>query len=454
MDAIKFPPRPSAATPTISALQAKLVNQIDQGDTYIELYATVVEMGEELESQDVVNAHDMITALREDKGRQMTVLLHTIPRPVLRSIVMRMVAYDFWERDSDNRTLLYDKEGPGAYIVTLSIVDRRGHTWSVNENKELINLVETYARAIETYEKHCDTYGHSQLCVDELAAMQVAANIDKQYEKLDFSSPPDSPTSSVEYRSNSDVSGIPDWWSMPRFVSSSETNKSWSVRHLVSMLRKRNIAGVDQNEPSKQSVCMVGSADDFEKHIQKYRLISALRNTTHCWGLLVSCLKYANLEPQETIIPVCKAWKIEHINMAEILVTVLAGSLISVGGLDIKQPGTKSEKNPPSDRVFESCRRHVCGAKPWFEENMAHSNPPMKRLIDAERELESMDHNALQESVAEVKRLDQELTEKLAKLEAIEKHQEEDQKVLGEAEEIVRFCTDNPDVIDALSFFS
>ncbi|KAF3056452.1 hypothetical protein GL218_06431 [Daldinia childiae] len=83
-------------------------------------------MGEELSSQDAAKAQDMVAALREDEGRQVTLLLHTIPWQVLRSIAMRMVAFDFWKRDSDNCALLYDKEGPGVYIAIISVVNRQG----------------------------------------------------------------------------------------------------------------------------------------------------------------------------------------------------------------------------------------------------------------------------------------------------------------------------------------
>ncbi|KAI1480341.1 hypothetical protein F4774DRAFT_425116 [Daldinia eschscholtzii] len=445
MDSSRFPPEPSAATPLVSALQAKLVRQIDQGAMYDEMYATVVEMGEELSEQNVVKVDDMITALKNDDGNQMTLLLHTIPRPVLRSIVMRMVAYDFWERDSDNRMLLYDREGPGAYIVTLSVLNRRGRAWSVKENKEIIKYLKLYAHAIETYEREGDSYGDSQLVEHDRTSMQVAADIDKVYQKTD------SESGGIENKSDSESSG-PSWWQEPRFASSSKTNKSRSVRHLIQMLRKRNIANVDENEPAKQSVCMVGNSDDIEKRTQNHRLISALSNTAHCWGLLVSCLKYAGLEPEETIIPVCKAWKVEHINMAEILVTVLAGSLISVGGLNVKQAGTKSEKNPPHARVFESGRIHVWRSKPWFHENLAHSNPSLSKLLEAEQELDEIDMDALEAKVEEVANLNDKLEKQLAELDAIEERLAKEEEEIDKARELSTLLADNPDIMDALSF--
>ncbi|KAI1469600.1 uncharacterized protein F4812DRAFT_469725 [Daldinia caldariorum] len=439
MDPALFPPRPSAATPLVSALQAKLVSQIDNGAPYDEMYVTVVEMGEESSQQDIVKVDDMIAALRSDEGNQMMKLLHTIPRPVLRSIVMRMVAYEFWERDSENHTLLYDKQGPGAYIVTLSIANRRGSAWTILENREIISLLEHYAKAVETFEAAGDNYTHgSQLDDAEVRHMEVARRIDEMYEKPNTSSAIAN-DSQGDVESVSQASTRPSWWEQPRFASSGRGNKSGSIRHLIRMLEKRNIAGLDENEPSKQSVCMVGNSDDVERRTQSHRLITNLRGTPHCWGLLVSCLRYAGLEPEETIIP--------------ILVTVLAGSLISVGGLNVKQAGTKSEKNPPSAKIFERCRIHVWGAKPWYYENLSHTNPSLKRLIDCERELSKRDPAILKQEIAEAKQLEAELNEKLEKIDAIERRQAEDERKIDEAEDIVRFLRDNPVVLKALQFW-
>ncbi|KAI2462954.1 hypothetical protein F4781DRAFT_418187 [Annulohypoxylon bovei var. microspora] len=390
MNSSQFPPTASAATPLISSLQMKLVNQIDQGVSYDDIYPTIIEMGEELLNQDLVPVHKMLQVLRN--RAQMSLLLHSIPRPVLRSIVMRMVAYDFHDRASDNRKWLYDKEGPGAYIATISVINREGCTWTARENVRVVSLLNKYSLAIETYEKY-KSDGGSQLTEVELSAMKVAQEIDKAYpntageavannEIIDDSVSDDDSISDDENDIGQDLA-----WKIPRFACGLTGKRSRDARQLASMLEMRQIPGVDLDVPCKQSVCMVGNAGDVEKRTQAHRLITALKECVKCWGLLVSCLKYANLEVEETIIPVCKTWESKQINMAEILVTVLAGSLLSVSGLNVKQPGTRPEKKEPIPRMLQHCYSQVWRANPWFRENLAHSFPVTMALIEAEEKL-------------------------------------------------------------------
>ncbi|KAI8963171.1 hypothetical protein F5Y11DRAFT_167601 [Daldinia sp. FL1419] len=466
MDATRFPPVSSVATPCMSALQAKLVGQIDQGCRYDELYATIVEMGEELGNQDVVDARGIIKVLREDEGNQMSLLLHSIPRPVLRSIVMRMVAHEFWERDSENRNLWYDSEGPGAYVATLSIIGRNGCSWSINENNQIISLLQTYGEAIDVFSRYGSDdsdYSFDDMSAQERQCLQTAYDIDMAYRKRGwlsngtpgvpgapgaFGMPSDSGgggSTSQDSNVESSAVDVPDWWAQPRFSGSGKANKSQSVNHMISMLRKRNIAGVDRNEPCRQSVCMVGNSDDIMCRTQNHRLISSLSNSAKTWGLLVSCLKYAGIEAEDTILPACKAWKVKHINMAEILLTVLSGSLISVGGLNVKSPGTKSEKSPPSYRVFEASRTHEWKAKPWYEENMFHTIPHLRRLSDARQELEAVDHASLEESAAKAARLKRDLDEGFDELRKIERNQENVREELAEAQEVLKFAEEHAD---------
>ncbi|KAI1076703.1 hypothetical protein F5B20DRAFT_593947 [Whalleya microplaca] len=431
-------PRRTHLTPFMSDLQIKLVGQIDDGATYTDIFLTVEKMTEELRQQTTVRVQDTLNAVQGDLDhKEMTALLHSILRPVLRSIVMRMVKVDFWDRDSDNRKLLYEYEGPGAYICGLSVIGRHGRTWSRNENIKLRELLRSYAVAIDACERRDKehAYENSQFTPEELAALDVTASIDRQYGKDKDDDWDDTQTHT-----------------MPRFASSSQANKSKHVRCFKATLKERNVTDEYPDEPSLQSMYMVGNSDDVERP----------NKTTHIWGLLASCLKYMGLEAEETIIPVCKAWKVEHISFAEILVTVLAGSLVSVGGLNVAQPGTKSEKNPLSERILNKCRSHVWRTKPWLEENLQHTydaKPDARRLAAAQcqldkvplEKLQEMANEELRDKVAAAERkLSNLITRRLARIEegeALVKALEDREK--GKAGEISRilqkFCRRSDD---------
>ncbi|XDG03789.1 hypothetical protein ABKA04_003404 [Annulohypoxylon sp. FPYF3050] len=499
MDRESFPPVASASTPLISPLQAKLVRQLDQGESYKEIYSTVVEMGEELRGDPWVAVEKSIDTLENDR-ENMLLLLHSIPRPVLRSIVMRMVAHDFHDRGSSNRKYLYEKEGPGAYIVTLSIMNREGRTWSAAENVEIVRLLRQYALAIDLCENFGPGSGQSGIVIltnDEFDALETAKKIDAAYDKparhlvidensgsLVVSDEGDTPSPEIsdisdddfepdetdsekegsrentqedgtqedsrdaretqdeiivrgseessvrdseeesttrdseestaydtldefreDLRQSVDSAGetadetvdegeieIPvEKLEMPTYAKGYK-HKSLQVTQLASMLEKRAWGEFDPTVECSQSVCMVGNAGDIERRTQDHRrLIGGLRNSAATWSVLHYCLKYAGLEVEETIIPVCKAWAPKQINAAETLVTVLAGSLISIGGLNVKQPGTRSEKEMPSKEIFQMCKRQVWRANPWFEQNMEKSYPEVSRLIRLGEQVDKSD---------------------------------------------------------------
>ncbi|KAI1458661.1 hypothetical protein F4805DRAFT_121688 [Annulohypoxylon moriforme] len=406
MDNSQFRPNISASTPLLSRLQVKLIQQIDEEVAYETMYETVVEMAEELCGQDYVSVDKIIKTFHENR-RDMSLLLHSIPRPVLRSIVMRMVAYDFHDRGSTKRTWLYEKEGPGAYIVTLSIVGRKGCTWSASENLEIVLLLQQYALAIDLCEKFGEYPGTPPLTDEERSALELARKIDKAYAKpadqlvvddrsgsfivpdddIDDPTDTDCTTDGDMENSEDDAPASVPALEMPKYASRGIRGRSIHVRRLAEMLERRHLHDLDPTEPCKQSVNMVGNAGDIERRTQAHRLITSnLRNSAATWGVLIYCLKYAGLEPEETIIPVCKTWELKQINMAEILVTVLAGSLISVDGLNVKEPGTRPEKHAPADNMFEHCRRQVWRANPWFLENLGQSFPDIEGLLEFEEE--------------------------------------------------------------------
>lgn len=348
----------SAQIPMMSDLQARFIKQLDDDATYMDLFVIIEKMAQDLLNQDKVPCREMIRAVEGDlEEKEMRLLLHSIPRPVLRSLVMRTLAYDFWEKDTERRrNMLYDFEGPGVYVMSLSIEGRHGEGWSIEENNQLLTALMHYGKAIEACEKRyvTDDWGNSQFDDETIKSLNVAMKIDKQYAESDV--------------------WDGETYPMPRFASTSNTDKSKHVRELFHLLEtSRNVAGWDRNANSLQSVCMVGNSDDVEKQKQSHSLIGSLTNTPHTWGLLVSCLRYIGLEPEETCIPICKSWKPEHTNQAEILITILSGSLISVGGLNVHQLGLKPGSNPPPDKVFEQCRKHVWLNRGWFKDNLEHT---------------------------------------------------------------------------------
>ncbi|KAI0019758.1 hypothetical protein F4780DRAFT_780071 [Xylariomycetidae sp. FL0641] len=104
--------------------------------------------------------------------------------------------------------------------------------------------------------------------------------------------------------------------------------------------------------------------------------------------------------------------------MAEILFTVLAGSLITIQGLNIMRPGTKTEKNALSDRVFEDNRLQVWRDRPWLHENLlasVHDMPVFKELRKQMEKIRSLSIEELKAQGEDFKQLRQQVVDLTAK---------------------------------------
>lgn len=173
-------------------------------------------------------------------------------------------------------------------------------------------------------------------------------------------------------------------YTMPRFASSSQKNKSRSIALLLDFMKR--MPDRQSQVQWLQSFTMVGNSQDIQRRVQDHRMISHMGKTAKLWALMAFCLTYIAVDPQDVIVPVCKAWKLEHMNLGEVLVTIIAGSLVSRGGLNVHPAGTRSEKKRLPQREFDECRRLIL-SKPWYLENLRASVFAFGHLPKAEHVL-------------------------------------------------------------------
>ncbi|KAI1086797.1 hypothetical protein F5B19DRAFT_111529 [Rostrohypoxylon terebratum] len=368
----------SASYPLMTPLQTKLVAQIDEGLSYKEMMPTIREMAEAIGGGGVIPVAKIASSFR-DEGQRMSSLLHSIPRPLLRSIVTRTVSRDWGTAVKPE--MLYSRDGPGAYLGTLSVAGRGGLTWSADECENLVSMIRRYADAVDVMWEARDAYGGSQLTQDQRDAIDFAARIDSARD------PP--AESDVDSGGGTDTEMETQIWQAPRELrfSSSGANKSQMARLLADMLDRRQagVVGDDRKVFPPQSVCMVGNAGDIERRLHDHKLKNSLRGSANAWGLMVHCLSFMGLEPREVLIPVLKAWEPEHINLAEVLLTVLAGSMVTDGGLNVKQPGTRGFTSM-GDAESNRSRSEVKAQHPWYRDNYGLSYPEIDRALVALRE--------------------------------------------------------------------
>jgi hypothetical protein len=277
-------------------------------------------------------------------------IFHSIPRSVLQSIVLGTVAYD----DSNAMPLgpldSLSDDGPGVYVLGLSIAGRMGEFLDLNElDRLLINL--------RTYIKGC----------------RYLAENDKTHPK---------PGSAADLVSKVDSAyGTHMEPGKPRFCEGN-FNTAWRLYNSLRR-RYRALKAVDPASTTRmiQSPLYVGSDKHVGRRIAAYELVhtkTALQRANKLYGLTVSLLHYQGLTPKVHIITAVRTWQSGQLSRAEMLVAALAGSYDSLDGFNVREAGQTSDDLPLDSWLDHEV--YVFSTMPHFCRNIDWSIADIDRL--------------------------------------------------------------------------
>ncbi|KAI0114296.1 hypothetical protein GGR51DRAFT_503808 [Nemania sp. FL0031] len=362
--------RPTAESPVMPNEVSRLVAMLDKGDTiemvFMELSKTHLF--------DCIEDKRWLT----DYLDNMINLLHSMSRPLLRCILTGNLGPDLYDKHmfgKNNWEYVLDINGPGSYAMFSFIRDRKGKWLCVREIKALISLLGDYRDAIEACDslRQDDVYGDSQLDDVQKKVVAKAMEID------------DAERTNKQELTLKDV----DQFS-PRFESSSKG--SCYISDMIKMLERRCLPGVDEEVWQCQSPLLVGNAGNMGKRTPDHFPNNSLSKTAKLWGLMLSCFSVMGLNYEVQAVPLFRAWEDgKQVNAAEVLGTVLAGSMVSASGLNVKQPGTRYAEARMDPFSFQNSKRHVFADKPWFRENLRASilgskiNAPVVRRLEEDK---------------------------------------------------------------------
>lgn len=151
------------------------------------------------------------------------------------------------------------------------------------------------------------------------------------------------------------------------------------VEIFIANLRRIHRAQLARDPSGKtaanQSPIEVGCSDVISTHIGAHSLKSDLTGSTKLWGFMLSCLKVLKIKIHIVTLAILKVWTPEQINLGEILITVLTGSLVEDGGYNISQAGTKPQlmKTVSYDQEFEE----IFGSSSHVKVNLDESEKNM-----------------------------------------------------------------------------
>ncbi|TRX88795.1 hypothetical protein FHL15_010365 [Xylaria flabelliformis] len=246
---------------------------------------------------------------------QLEMLIHSIPRKHIRAIVMGTIGWHIApERGASAEALRgnpYKRNGPGTYIATITIDGRGGRGLSGIEYQTLAEKVEDYLEARD--------------------ASQVQAQLQTRRMK-----------DLLKWANRIDRFFAHKRASLGTTVLVSTDRAYEKMRDLVKVFRSRHASTIqlDPNAHPIQGMSYVGCAiKDIRDRSASHHHHSTYEQSNYTWWLTMSCIKDMGLLPFVRISHAIRTWEPEQLPLSEILVTVLAQSMIEECGFNAWLPG-------------------------------------------------------------------------------------------------------------------
>ena len=342
-----LPEAPSAETPLIEGERRRLIQLANQFKSNFGIHYSLLEVAREVDKESRKYnglALDATIASLEDADDQsvFVTLLEVIPRSARNSMLKSTVAYDFYGQEYP-----YHGDHPGTYVVGIAIAGRGGKFLTMKECGELADKIQGYVLGHRVWkDKAVRNVTLSSL---ELSRLSFCRKIDKQF-----------------------VGETED--GSPFFID----NQSMDRKALLLVEWLKKMANINLNPTSFetdwlcQSPQYVGCATNVNKQLAEHEPIPGNLKRSMSGKMLGLVLSIINtledlngekITPEIVGLPVVPTWCDSHLVHSERLVTLLASSLVTQGGLNITQAG--GQMGPDSDDT----ERYVLAQCPYFAEN-------------------------------------------------------------------------------------
>lgn len=271
------------------------------------------------------------------------VLLHSIPRPVLQSLILRTVAYDHHQSGHPLCGEGYEFDTgsqPGVYALGISIDGRQGRFLTGNEMETLY----------EDMKRYLSCYDHVYMARKRRTRINQTA--------LDFIAEVDT------------VYGEVNGDEVARFVNSSSRP---GLGKLVETLKKAHGAAMAADPTGNtvmiQSPGYVGCSANLARRRTDYIPSQNRSSLTRCnkpYALTMSLLSRRGLQPKLHFTVAIRTWETGQLTEAETLVSLLAGSYVNQYGFNMKATGDAADP-----KYVGHSERYVKVNQPHFRQNLA-----------------------------------------------------------------------------------
>ncbi|KAI1478609.1 hypothetical protein F4774DRAFT_426348 [Daldinia eschscholtzii] len=336
---------PDARVPLLSGRRLEMFKALVEHDNYYELSLMFPTLADDLQRSETdlgASSHASMQIRRDRTSRRaMCILLHTIPRELLKSLILGTVAFD--QLKPTGKPVHYAADGPGAYVAAMAIEGRNGMWLNRDEIRELIHKLLKYITAYRAWKDHLGTPSDPEHA--ELDAF--TRDIDTQYGGRDSEKP-----NGMRFISDDDAATKVELLrEIPREAMRSFTSRYGSgLPNLIT-------------PPS-----------------------TGLKMADKLWGLVCCTLAYMGKHPTIVVVPVIRTWRRPDLPLAEILTTMLGSALVTQDGFNAQIPGATIDRSMPS--ILTAAEQYVLALEPHLKDNLDASSREMEKR---RRYLENME---------------------------------------------------------------
>ncbi|KAI1468286.1 uncharacterized protein F4812DRAFT_361139 [Daldinia caldariorum] len=337
---------PDKRVPLMRGRRLEMFKALEDHDSYYELSLMFSALAGDLQQlgANLPGSSSAALKIRQDKTnkRAMCILLHSILKDLLRSVILGTVAFDMIS--PTRKPAHYAADGPGAYVAAMAIDGRDGKWLNRDEIRDLIKTLNMYVKAYEAWKIHKGKPDNAE-----------ARDLDKFAREID-----------TQYGSR--YAEQPDEM---RFVNHDDaTAKTQFFMNSLIQRCDPSLPGPDQIYQIA-SPLYVGCSESMNVSITKYQPSTGLRLVNKPWGLVCCALKYMGKHPTVVVTPVIRTWQRTDLPLAEILVTMLGSSLVTQDGFNGHGPGTTNDTSTQS--VLSEAERYVLALEPHLKNNIEAS---------------------------------------------------------------------------------
>jgi hypothetical protein len=151
-----------------------------------------------------------------------------------------------------------------------------------------------------------------------------------------------------------------------------------------------------------QAPIYVGCSTNIHKQVDAHDpMANNLTGSAALPTLLHSCLKVLEIQTCHICVPILKIWDKDTLDIAEVLVTYLAGSMVKDGGLNVQFPGQRAideEEGKKLKQILGEGEKQCFVDNQWAVNNLKRTEAGLQRRKKI-RELFAEDNDKLEEQI-------------------------------------------------------